>query len=114
MIGSILTHDQTEEDIKLPSVPSALQLRFQAELNQLEVIQQAENQLNQLSHFKEAVEAYNILQPQALRHAKTKKKNKSHGGERVSWNSKKGKRQEFEEKVRAEMHSFIKNNSSSR
>ena len=57
-------HNQPEVDIKLPSVPTALQLRFQAELNQLEVIQQAENQLNQLSHFKEAVDAYNIQQPQ--------------------------------------------------
>ena len=64
VIGSIPWHNHTEVDIKLPSVPTALQLRFQAELNQLEVIQQAENQLNQLSHFKEAVDAYNIQQPQ--------------------------------------------------
>ena len=51
------------EQAKPAAVPAAaatataLELRFQAELNQMEVIQQAEKQLGQISQFKDAVDA---------------------------------------------------------
>ena len=44
----------------VPAAAAALELRFQAELNQMEVIQQAEKQLNQISQFKDAVDACHL------------------------------------------------------
>ena len=40
-------------------VPTVLHLRFQAELNQMESIQEAERQLNQLNEIRTVVDARN-------------------------------------------------------
>ena len=40
-------------------VPLALQLRFQAELNQMESIQEAERQLHQINQMRDVVTARN-------------------------------------------------------
>ena len=45
------------EHVPAAATATALELRFQAELNQMEVIQQAEKQLGQISQFKDAVDA---------------------------------------------------------
>ena len=53
-ISTLLYHILLQE-----RVPTVLHLRFQAELNQMESIQEAERQLNQLNEIRTVVDARN-------------------------------------------------------
>ena len=59
MIKSIRKYVILSFQIDDQQVPLALQLRFQAELNQMESIQEAERQLHQINQMRDVVTARN-------------------------------------------------------
>eukprot|EP00093_Oithona_nana_P006296 06296.XXX_36108_36946_1 [CDS] Oithona nana genome sequencing. len=94
-------------------VPLALQLRFQAELNQMESIQEAERQLHQINQMRDVVTARNetAIYAQALvsQNKVTNVTNQSKMSKREEKSSRSSRetRSQFEERMRRELQDLF-------
>ena len=106
-IGSAKKEPENLSNILPAALPSSLQLRFQAELNHMESIQEAERQLNQINQLKDMISAAN--KKEAHKSQDLSRKHSARNGPKRNPEKQKESRVNFEKRVKKELHELINN-----
>ena len=102
---TIVTHQLKSN----PTLPSSLHLRFQAELNHMESIQEAERQLTQINQLKNMVSAAKTQEDDNLGQGPTPGNLKKNASKKDKKLAKSESRANFEKRVKNELEGLINN-----